>query len=73
MGTGGPFCSVGEPMGTDLLSSISLPIALLATCFNVGVLLGLVLEPEDGGDMFLPNVGRLTTDYTALYLRIYNY
>jgi hypothetical protein len=26
-------------------------------------------DPEDGGDMFLRNVGRLSTDYTALYPR----
>jgi hypothetical protein len=28
----------------------------LATCFHVGILLGL-FDPEDGGDMFLRNVG----------------
>jgi hypothetical protein len=27
------------------------------------------LDPEDGGDMFLRNVGWLSTDYKALYLR----
>jgi hypothetical protein len=31
-------------------------------------LLGLFFEPEDEGDMFLRNVGSLTTDYAALYL-----
>jgi hypothetical protein len=30
--------------------------ALLATCFHAGILLGL-FYPEDGGDMFLRNVG----------------
>jgi hypothetical protein len=39
--------------------------SLLATCFHAGFLLGL-FDPEDGGDMFLRNVGRLSTDYTAL-------
>jgi hypothetical protein len=29
-------------------------------------LLGVFLDPEDGGDMFLRNVGGLSTDYTAL-------
>jgi hypothetical protein len=31
--------------------------ALLATCFHADFLLGLILDPEDGGDMFLQNVG----------------
>jgi hypothetical protein len=53
--------SLGEPMGTEVHSSISIllpikseisgqPITLLAT------LLGL-FDPEDGGDMFVRNVG----------------
>jgi hypothetical protein len=37
------------------------------TCFHAAFLLGLFLHPEDGGDMFLQNVGWLSTDYTALY------
>jgi hypothetical protein len=32
-----------------------------------GFLLGLFFDPEDGGDMFLRNVGRLSKNYTALY------
>jgi hypothetical protein len=28
-------------------------IALLATCFHTGFLLGLFFDPKDGGDMFL--------------------
>jgi hypothetical protein len=31
--------------------------ALLATFFHAGFLLGLFFDPEDGGDMFLRNVG----------------
>jgi hypothetical protein len=42
--------------------------ALLAAC----QLLGLFLDPEDGGYMFLRNVDLLSTDYTALYHRKYN-
>jgi hypothetical protein len=43
--------------------------SLLATCFHAGIFLGLFFDPEDGGDMFLRNVGLLSTDYTALYPR----
>jgi hypothetical protein len=43
--------------------------APLATCFHAGFLLGLFFDPEDGGDMLLRNVGRLSTDYKALYPR----
>jgi hypothetical protein len=32
-------------------------MALLATCFQADFLLGLFFDPEDGGDMFLRNVG----------------
>jgi hypothetical protein len=28
-----------------------------ATCFHAGFLLSLFFDPEDGGDMFLRNVG----------------
>jgi hypothetical protein len=30
---------------------------LLANSFHAGFLLGLFFDPEDGGDMFLRNVG----------------
>jgi hypothetical protein len=31
--------------------------AVLATCFHAGFLLDIFFDPEDGGDMFLRNVG----------------
>jgi hypothetical protein len=33
---------------------------------EAGILLGL-FDPKDGGDIFLRNVGELSTDYAALY------
>jgi hypothetical protein len=36
---------------------------------NAGFLLILLMNPKDGGDMCLWNVGRLSADYTALYPR----
>jgi hypothetical protein len=33
---------------------------------------GLFFDPEDGSDMFIRNVGWLSTDYTALYPRRQN-
>jgi hypothetical protein len=35
---------------------------------EAGILLGL-FDSEDGGDVFLRNVGSLSTDFTALYPR----
>jgi hypothetical protein len=40
-----------------------------ATCFQAGFFLSLFFDPEDGGDMYLRNVGWLYTDYTMLYHR----
>jgi hypothetical protein len=48
-------------------------IALLATCFHAGFLLGLFFHHEDGRDMLLRKVGWLSTVYTALYLRRQNF
>jgi hypothetical protein len=45
-------------------------MALPATRFQSGFFLGLFLDPENGGDMFLRNVGWLSADYTALYNKI---
>jgi hypothetical protein len=46
--------------------------ALLAICFHDGFLLILSFNHEDGGQMFLQNVGRLSTDYKVLNPRRYN-
>jgi hypothetical protein len=37
---------------------------VLSTSFLVAFLLGLFMDPEYGGKMFLRNVGSLSTDYT---------
>jgi hypothetical protein len=39
---------------------------------DTGFLLGLFFDPEDGGNMLLPNVAWLSNDYTALYPRRYS-
>jgi hypothetical protein len=36
---------------------------------HAGFLLGILFNPEDGGDMFFRNVGWLSTDYIAIYPR----
>jgi hypothetical protein len=41
------------------------------TGFEAGILLGL-FDPEDGSDMFLRNISRISTHYSALYPRSYN-
>jgi hypothetical protein len=45
----------------------ALDLALLATCFHAGFLLGLFFDPKDGSDMFLQIVCWLSADYMALY------
>jgi hypothetical protein len=39
---------------------------------HAGLLFGFFFDPENGGNMFLQNVGRLLMDYMALYPRKYN-
>jgi hypothetical protein len=48
------------------------PPSLLATCFHVGFLFGLVFDFEVRRCMFLRNVCWLPVDYTALHPRRYN-
>jgi hypothetical protein len=45
------------------------PLALLVTCFHTGILLGLFVNLEDGGDLFLWYISWLSTDYMTLHPR----
>jgi hypothetical protein len=67
-------------MGTDALSCSFLHLHyrklsfLQVDCsahylFHAFFLLDLFFDPEDGNDMFLQNVGCLSTEYKALYLK----
>jgi hypothetical protein len=42
------------------------------TALRAGLLLGLFFDPEDEGNIFLRNVGLLSTDYTISYSRRWN-
>jgi hypothetical protein len=44
-------------------------VAMFVICFHATFLFGLFFDLKDGGDMFLRNVGWLSTDDTALYRR----
>jgi hypothetical protein len=44
------------------------PYSLLPLSYLL-VLAEIFFDPEDGGDMFLRNVGCISTDYTASHLR----
>jgi hypothetical protein len=37
--------------------------ALLGACVRSGILFDVFFDPEEGGDMFLRNVGLLSADY----------
>jgi hypothetical protein len=43
--------------------------ALISGCFHVDFFLDLFFDTEGGGDVFLRNVGWLSTDYMTLYPR----
>jgi hypothetical protein len=46
--------------------------SLFSYLLQARFVLGIFFDPEDGGDMFLRNVGWLSADYMALYHRRYN-
>jgi hypothetical protein len=56
-------------MNGQYLEESSPDLFLLATCLHAGFLRVLFFDPEDVGEIFLQNVGWLSTDYTALYPR----
>jgi hypothetical protein len=71
------FCSTPgwTPVKSTIFSDMTCSLLKVNGCFGgtyrlhlQGFLLGLFFDPEDEGDMFLRNVGWLSTDYTALYL-----
>jgi hypothetical protein len=57
--------SLPHPIKSEISSQ---PIAQLATCFHTDNLLSLS-DPENGGDMFLRNIGCPSMDYATLYPR----
>jgi hypothetical protein len=45
-------------VGFEVLTAVVMKSrALIVTCLHAGFLLSLLFNPEDGGDMFLRNVG----------------
>jgi hypothetical protein len=42
---------------------------MLVTCFHASFLIGLVFDPEDGGDINFRKFGRLSADCTVFYPR----
>jgi hypothetical protein len=46
-----------SPLKVNQRSEGTYCISLFVTCFHAGILLSLFFDPEDGGDMFLQNVG----------------
>jgi hypothetical protein len=45
---------------------------VIAACFELGFFFRLLFHPEDGCDIFIRNVSRLSKEYMALYLRRQN-
>jgi hypothetical protein len=54
--TQGRVCKLSAGVKAKIQNATYIP-ALLVACFHAGFLLSLFFDPEDGGDMFLRNVG----------------
>jgi hypothetical protein len=62
---GGPQNKYDVMLKSDVMSCLEVGyfVSWHATCFHTGFLFYLFFEPKDGGDIFLRNFGRLSTDY----------
>jgi hypothetical protein len=62
--------------GSEIREEVSRGLGKYCSPFSasglISVLLGWLLDPDDGGDIFLRNVTWLSLDYTALYPRRQN-
>lgn len=63
------YCIVCFPYNRSFIGFEVLREVLFATCFQAAFLPSLFFDPEVGGNIFLINVSRLSTEYVALYLR----
>jgi hypothetical protein len=57
-------------VGSKVLTAVIMECSVfwdITLCFPLAFTPGFLLGPEDGGDMFLRNVGWLSESYTALY------
>jgi hypothetical protein len=61
-----------EGQGNANITNLCYHLALLATCFHAGFLLGLFFDLEDGGNIFLRNLSWLSTDYMTYPKRLYS-
>jgi hypothetical protein len=68
---GGKFASIFR-IGEKDKEESSMKQNSACCLLNIGFLLVLFFNPEDGGDISLRNVGLLSTDYAALYPRRQN-
>jgi hypothetical protein len=60
-----PIKKINFNLNSELVINLT-ELQLASHLLLVGFLHGLLFDPEDG-NMFLQNIGRLSTDYTAIY------